>query len=81
MVAMQGLVWLALPAVALAAGFEGVITMKEASDGAVQTRNFYFNGEKMRVDEGDSGFSVWDARRKEGLFIPPTGFKKTELRK
>jgi hypothetical protein len=53
----------------LAADFEGVITMKGSSDGESTTYNIYFKAGKMRADDGDTGFSVWDAQRKEGLFV------------
>lgn len=73
MVAGPIILWLWFPALAIAAGFEGVITVKETSEGSVESRNFYFKGEKMRVNDGDAGFSVWDAGKKEGFFVDLEG--------
>jgi len=61
------LLLLSLPVVVPAGGFEGVITMNESSEGEGVTHRFYFKGDKMRTDSGDSGFAVWDAKKKEGF--------------
>ena len=67
-IAMLIMLWCGLAGPSFAAAFEGVITLKETSGDETETRIFYFQGEKMRVDDGDAGFSVWDAKRKEGFF-------------
>jgi len=68
-IAMLVMLWCGQATPSFAAAFEGVITLKETSGDETETRVFYFKGEKMRVDDGDAGFSVWDAKKKDGFFV------------
>lgn len=65
------LVFPGIPAGGHAGGFEGVIAVNETSEGAVTTQRFYFKGEKVRLDDGENGFTVWDARHREGFYADP----------
>lgn len=68
-IAMLVMLWCGQAMPSFAAAFEGVITLKETSGDETETRTFYFKGEKMRVDDGDAEFSVWDAKKKDGFFV------------
>ncbi len=58
-----------------ASGFEGVILMKERSDGEVTTQKLYFKGDKVRVEESgpnaDAGAVIIDGKTHEGIMIDP----------
>jgi hypothetical protein len=66
---LTSLVCAGLHGPAFAASFEGVVTLKGASDGDVTTRKTYFKADKMRVDERDRDYMVWDATKKEGYRV------------
>ena len=52
-----------------AGSFEGVVTMKDTSDGETTMKKTYFKSDKMRQDLDDGGYMVWDAAKKEGLIV------------
>jgi hypothetical protein len=61
---------LGLSVQAFAGSFEGVVTMKETSDGEATLKKTYFKGDKMREDHSEGGdYMVWDAAKKEGLIV------------
>lgn len=60
---------LGLSVPALAGSFEGVVTMKETSDGEAKLQKTYFKGDKMRVDQEEGEYMVWDASKKQGLIV------------
>ena len=66
---LAGLMSLGLSVPAFAGSFEGVVTMKETSDGEATLKRTYFKGDKMREDHSDGDYMVWDAAKKEGLIV------------
>jgi hypothetical protein len=60
---------LGLSVQAFAGSFEGVVTMKETSDGETTLKKTYFKDDKMREDHGEGDYTVWDAAKKEGLIV------------
>jgi hypothetical protein len=63
----QTLLWVGLPCLLFAGSFEGSVTMKESSEGKVTQRKTTFKGNKVRIDEPDGDYFVWDMTKKEGF--------------
>lgn len=59
-----GTLCLGLSVSAWAGSFEGVITMKDLSDGETKLHKTYFKGDRMREDHGEGDYMVWDAAKK-----------------
>jgi hypothetical protein len=68
-IVLASLVCLGLSLPAFAGSFEGVVVMKGTSDGDPTTQKTYFKGDKMRIDEQDGNYTVWDAAKKEGYKV------------
>ena len=68
-IVFASLVCLGLCVPAFAGSFEGVVTMKDTSDDGTTRQKTYFKGDKMRVDEREGDYMVWDAAKKEGFMV------------